>query len=1086
MQNIMSSLRFWVVLACGLAWGAVQAESTTSGASPDSPAAPADFALVKAFEKPGAEYRGKPFWSWNGELEKGELIRQIGVIKEMGFGGFFMHSRTGLATEYLGDQWFDLINACADEAKKQGLEAWLYDEDRWPSGSAGGKATVEPKYRMRSLCLKIVPAGEFKWDDGLVAAFSCKLDGLNYTDCRRLRKDTPAAQYAGKTVLAFAVELMEPHPFYNGNAYLDTLNREAVDHFIHLTHEEYKKRCGDRLGTSIKGIFTDEPHRGMVMCENVGQSVKSESKFATPWTDQLVPTFQKRFGYDLTDHLPELFLRPEGQRIQKVKWQYMEHIQQMFLDNWAKPLQDWCHKNNMLMTGHVLHEDSLGAQAVPNGSLMRYYEYMDYPGVDVLTEGNNGYWIVKQLASAARQQGQKGMLSELYGVCGWQMNFESHKAVGAWQTLFGINLRCPHLSWYTMEGEAKRDYPASILHQSTWYPDYPTVEDYFSRCHVAMTQGTPICDLLIVNPVESAWAQIYPGWATWLGAKAPEVTALDQKYQQLFLWLCGAQLDFDYGDEDQIKRLSRIEKVDGKPVLYVGKAAYRTVLVSGLETIRSTTLDVLDQFRQAGGTVIFFDAPPAFVDAEASDRATKLAGQCRQAPFTQEAVTKACLAVARRPVAVVDAKSGEALSEIFCQARQAGDRRFFLALNVNREKGFENARIRIEGNGAVEVWDCQTGKRSRVQAERKDGGLEFAWSFAPSGMHLFAQVPAEDPTLSLLPTYTEVKREALVGQEAGLYRYTLDEPNLCVLDTASYRVDNGEWQAPVEILKADRAVRKQLGIPFRGGEMLQPWFVKKGAPKPKAQIGLRFTIQVETLPKGKVYLLAERPDVLTIKLNGTPLPASSADGWMIDPAFKRLPIPEGALKTGENVFELTGGFHEGVNPEAIYLAGDFGVRLDGSKPVVTTLPGKLKIGTVTDQGLPFYTGRIRYLVDVLPKSGGADERVFLATPQFEGACVQVRRGKAEAQPIAWQPRETDITDLLKAAKSADGKIQPLEIEVVLTRRNTFGPLHMKPLKAAGYGPDSWLSTGDGFSETYMLYPSGLLEKPEVIYRKAGK
>jgi hypothetical protein len=504
---------------------------------------------------------------------------------------------------------------------------------------------------MRSLCLKIVPAGEFKWDDGLVAAFSCKLDGLNYTDCRRLRKDTPAAQYAGKTVLAFAVELMEPHPFYNGNAYLDTLNREAVDHFIHLTHEEYKKRCGDRLGTSIKGIFTDEPHRGMVMCENVGQSVKSESKFATPWTDQ-------------PSHLPEAVrLRPDGPPARTFSASRgTTHSESQVAVHGTHPADvprqlgqaapGLVPQDNMLMTGHVLHEDSLGAQAVPNGSLMRYYEYMDYPGVDVLTEGNNGYWIVKQLASAARQQGQKGMLSELYGVCGWQMNFESHKAVGAWQTLFGINLRCPHLSWYTMEGEAKRDYPASILHQSTWYPDYPTVEDYFSRCHVAMTQGTPICDLLIVNPVESAWAQIYPGWATWLGAKAPEVTALDQKYQQLFLWLCGAQLDFDYGDEDQIKRLSRIEKVDGKPVLYVGKAAYRTVLVSGLETIRSTTLDVLDQFRQAGGTVIFFDAPPAFVDAEASDRATKLAGQCRQAPFTQEAVTKACLAVARRPVAV--------------------------------------------------------------------------------------------------------------------------------------------------------------------------------------------------------------------------------------------------------------------------------------------------------------------------------------------------------------------------------------------------------------------------------------------------
>ncbi len=153
---------------------------------------------------------------------------------------------------------------------------------------------------------------------------------------------------------------------------------------------------------------------------------------------------------------------------------------------------------------------------------------------------------------------------------------------------------------------------------------------------------------------------------------------------------------------------------------------------------------------------------------------------------------------------------------------------------------------------------------------------------------------------------------------------------------------------------------------------------------------------------------------------------------------------------------------------------------------MTILPEKLKIGTVTDQGLPFYTGRIRYLVDSLPRIGDTSERVFLATPQFEGACVKVRRGKLEAQPIAWQPRETDITDLLKGSGDNQGASQPLEIEVFLTRRNTFGPLPMKPLKAAGNGPDSWLSTGDGFSDTYMLYPSGLLEKPEVIYRKAGK
>lgn len=57
------------------------------------------------FKNPPREFRGRPFWSWNGRLKKEELLRQVDVIKEMGFGDFFMHSRTGLETEYLGEEW---------------------------------------------------------------------------------------------------------------------------------------------------------------------------------------------------------------------------------------------------------------------------------------------------------------------------------------------------------------------------------------------------------------------------------------------------------------------------------------------------------------------------------------------------------------------------------------------------------------------------------------------------------------------------------------------------------------------------------------------------------------------------------------------------------------------------------------------------------------------------------------------------------------------------------------------------------------------------------------------------------------------
>lgn len=99
--------------------------------------------VMEHLNHPPMEFRGVPFWSWNGKLEETELRRQIRVMKEMGFGGFFMHSRLGLATEYLSEEWFSLVNAWHRRGGKAGLSAWLYDEDRYSSGSAGGEVGME-------------------------------------------------------------------------------------------------------------------------------------------------------------------------------------------------------------------------------------------------------------------------------------------------------------------------------------------------------------------------------------------------------------------------------------------------------------------------------------------------------------------------------------------------------------------------------------------------------------------------------------------------------------------------------------------------------------------------------------------------------------------------------------------------------------------------------------------------------------------------------------------------------------------------------------------------------------------------------
>ena len=55
------------------------------------------------FKAPGCEYRGTPFWAWNCELQKEDLLWQLEVMKKMGFGGAHMHVRTGMATPYLSE-----------------------------------------------------------------------------------------------------------------------------------------------------------------------------------------------------------------------------------------------------------------------------------------------------------------------------------------------------------------------------------------------------------------------------------------------------------------------------------------------------------------------------------------------------------------------------------------------------------------------------------------------------------------------------------------------------------------------------------------------------------------------------------------------------------------------------------------------------------------------------------------------------------------------------------------------------------------------------------------------------------------------
>ena len=111
------------------------------------------FLSEELFQSPGSEYRGTPFWAWNCELKKDELLCQLDVLRQMGLGGAHMHVRTGMATPYLSDEHMSLVKACVEKCRENKMLAWLYDEDRWPSGAAGGLLTKELQYR-GTCCLR--------------------------------------------------------------------------------------------------------------------------------------------------------------------------------------------------------------------------------------------------------------------------------------------------------------------------------------------------------------------------------------------------------------------------------------------------------------------------------------------------------------------------------------------------------------------------------------------------------------------------------------------------------------------------------------------------------------------------------------------------------------------------------------------------------------------------------------------------------------------------------------------------------------------------------------------------------------------
>lgn len=1013
------------------------------------------------FKNPTSEYRGAPLWAWNCKLDNSELMRQIECLKEMGFGGFYMHSRTGLDTPYLGKDYMQSVRDCVKKAEKENMLAWIYDEDRWPSGYAGGIVTKEKKYRQVHLLFTAEKMDEDE-ECVFVASYGIKLDSkgllVKYNKNGKL----------GEKWYAYIIREKES-PWYNNQTYVNTLDKSAILKFCQVTHERYKKEAGEDFGGGIPGFFTDEPQ----FTKKSTLGFASEKKpLILPWTHNLEDTFSQAYGNSLLERLPELIWDlPDGQ-YSVTRYHYHAHVSERFAEAYAETLGNWCESNNCLLTGHMMEEPTLKSQTAALGEVMRSLSAFELPGVDMLCDRRE-YTTVKQAASIAHQYGREGVLSESYGVTGWDFDFRGHKLQGDWQAALGVTARAPHLSLVSMMGEAKRDYPASLNYQVPWYKRYSLIENHFARINTAMVRGKAIIKVGVIHPVESYWLHWGPQEQS-----SDLRRQLEDNFKNITEWLLFNQIDFDYISESLFPR----QCAKGGNPLTVGKQNYEVVIIPGCITLRQTTWERLICFAEEGGKLIIAGNTPECLDAKKDDRVMELERLGQRVGFDCYSILQSLSSVRDIDIYTSD---GDRTDHLLYQMREDGVNRYLFIAHGKPPKASEendcltgkdvipqeNIRIVLKGRWKPVLMDTLTGEKKEIYAGYEDKTTLIPYTFFGHDsilLHLIPGIEQEGMRRERSISSFRLGRKSFEQRDAcspywNKVDYTLSEPNVVFLDEAEYSLDGEPYLPEEEVLRIDNHLRKRLGIPLREDAYAQPWI--DGNVTECHELKLRFVIKSEIYLK-EIELGLENLENTIVSWNGMKLDREPI-GYYVDHSIHKIRLPE--LIKGENVLELQQPFGKKSGIEACYLLGDFGVRVCGRDKIIFEKPTQMAFGDITSQGFPFYGGNIDYHIPVKLQK----DNVYVRVSKYRGALIDVLLDDKLCGEIIFAPYQAEIKNIIPGNHR-------ISLRLYGNRANTFGALHNCNELFWWHGPDEYRVFRDEWTYGYQLKETGILKSPEIF------
>jgi len=487
-------------------------------------------------------------------------------LKELGLGGIVcnVNFNNYMRSE---EHWRTLINA-VEACEKTGLIVWIYDEDGYPSGAAGG-LVIEKDPKFEALALA--------YDQSSATPF--------------ILRPSYEHTHASNNV-------------YAARRYPNLLDAEAIDYFLKVTHQAYWQRLEKHFGKTIQAFFTDEPS---LMATNIGQIPENIRKNvrtidpldanikpmpSVPWVADLPAKYKKRYGEDILAVRKSLFAG-NGEADRRVRRQYWALVTDLLAERYYAKIRDWTRPRRVASSGHLLWEEQLVHAAPLEGNPLKMLMQMDIPGLDMLTSDPQAVihtgWLTTSLpASAAIFNGGRRVMTEVSDFSQTMANkapasLADMTATAAWQAAMGVT---EFTLYYNRAKRTPKDYRAYC--------------DFVGRLNALLREARPEPRVLLYYPIYDVWGEFLPTAEKLTpDSQSQRMKTIVNSFMSLGQRMTRRQIPFALADHEIIAAATISNgqlAVNGRP--------FDTLVLPADVQLPPPAARRLNQFKAAGGKIV--------------------------------------------------------------------------------------------------------------------------------------------------------------------------------------------------------------------------------------------------------------------------------------------------------------------------------------------------------------------------------------------------------------------------------------------------------------------------------------------------